>query len=153
MVKKLRFGSAQGRGKDSLKATSPSHALWGESSPKFGDQGRVCGAECGAAGEEGRMDGCCIPIGPMTFQACLRPFLLLLHPAQLVFPLCPPLQYGVCLLSVTVSVQGAHGQGLWDVRRGMLRCFGEGECFGEFPPPENHVFTFFSLPFLAYNQR
>lgn len=47
----------------------------------------------------GRTDGCCIQIGPMTFRACLRPFLLLLHPAQLVFPLCPPLQYGVCLQS------------------------------------------------------
>lgn len=95
----------------------------------------------------GRTDGRCIPIGPMTFRACLRPFLLLLLPAQLVFPLSPPLQYGVCSLCMTVSVWGAHGWHLWDVRTGMLRYFGVGESFEESPPPENLVFTHFPCLF------
>lgn len=56
-VKEQRFG-AWGGGKDALKATSPSHALAFPvgGSPKFGESGHVCGAERGAAGEDGRTD-------------------------------------------------------------------------------------------------
>lgn len=56
-VKEQRFG-ARGGGKDALKATSPSRALAFPvgGSPKFGESGHVCGAERGAAGEDGRTD-------------------------------------------------------------------------------------------------
>lgn len=96
----------------------------------------------GPSSRAGRTDGRCIPIGPMTFSGLFKAFLApaLLCPAA--FPTLP----SSSIWGLFAGDDGCpYRWDLWDVRGGMLRCFGEGGCFKESPSPRKIMFfTFFS---------
>lgn len=117
----------------------PWPSLWGEGSPKFGDLGLV---------QAGRTDGLCIPIDPMTFRACLRPFLLPLGPAQLLFPLSSPFQYGVCSPPGDGVRTGGSRMGPLGCQEGDEKVFwGRENVLGSPLPQKIAFFTLYPLLF------